>query len=150
MEGHKALICLVGEDIRGHNGIAGRSSRAVSHVNVRMISQGASEINMSFMIDEEDVEEAVRSLHAPSSPIRTRRCLMSRTRVQTCKQQGLGRHTMRILVLGAGKTGKLVAEVAAERGHSVNVLDAKENKEAAALTPPFRRGLRCGDRLHDS
>jgi aspartate kinase len=28
-----------------------------------MISQGASEINMSFMINEEDVEEAVRSLH---------------------------------------------------------------------------------------
>jgi aspartate kinase len=36
---------------------------AISHVNVRMISQGASEINMSFMIDEEDVEEAVQSLH---------------------------------------------------------------------------------------
>ncbi|ADW70011.1 lysine-sensitive aspartokinase 3 [Granulicella tundricola] len=62
-EGRKALICLVGEDIRGHNGIAGRVFTAVSHVNVRMISQGASEINMSFMIDEEDVEEAVRSLH---------------------------------------------------------------------------------------
>jgi aspartate kinase len=28
-----------------------------------MISQGASEINMSFMIDEADVEEAIRSLH---------------------------------------------------------------------------------------
>jgi aspartate kinase len=64
MEGHKALICLVGEDIRGHNGIAGQVFSAVSHVNVRMISQGASEINMSFMIEEEDVEEAVRSLHA--------------------------------------------------------------------------------------
>ncbi|MCU1225961.1 MAG: aspartate kinase [Edaphobacter sp.] len=63
MEGHKALVCLVGEDIRGHNGIAGRVFSAVSHVNLRMISQGASEINMSFMIDEEDVEEAVRSLH---------------------------------------------------------------------------------------
>ena len=63
MEGHKALVCLVGEDIRGHNGIAGRVFSAISHVNVRMISQGASEINMSFMIDEEDVEEAVRSLH---------------------------------------------------------------------------------------
>jgi aspartate kinase len=62
-EGHKALICLVGEDIRGHNGIAGRVFSAVSHVNIRMISQGASEINMSFMIDEEDVEEAIRSLH---------------------------------------------------------------------------------------
>jgi aspartate kinase len=62
-EGRKALVCLVGEDIRGHNGIAGRVFTAISHVNVRMISQGASEINMSFMIDEDDVEEAVRSLH---------------------------------------------------------------------------------------
>ena len=62
-EGRKALVCLVGEDIRGHNGIAGRVFTAISHINVRMISQGASEINMSFMIDEDDVEEAVRSLH---------------------------------------------------------------------------------------
>jgi aspartate kinase len=63
LEGNKALVCLVGEDIRGHNGIAGQVFSAISHVNVRMISQGASEINMSFMIDEEDVEEAIRSLH---------------------------------------------------------------------------------------
>ncbi len=63
-EGQKALICLVGENIRGHNGMAGQVFSAVSHINVRMISQGASEINMSFMIDEDDVEEAVRSLHA--------------------------------------------------------------------------------------
>jgi 4-hydroxy-tetrahydrodipicolinate reductase len=48
---------------------------------------------------------------------------------------------MRILVLGAGKTGKLVAEVATERGHSVHVLDAKENKDAAALTAPFVTGF---------
>ena len=48
---------------------------------------------------------------------------------------------MRILVLGVGKTGKLVAEVAAERGHSVHVLDAKENQNAAALTAPFVAGF---------
>lgn len=48
---------------------------------------------------------------------------------------------MRILVLGHGKTGALVAEVAAEHGHSVHVLDAKENKDAAALTPPFVTGF---------
>ena len=48
---------------------------------------------------------------------------------------------MRILVLGLGKTGRLVAEVAAERGHSVNVLDAKENASASALTPPFVAGF---------
>jgi aspartate kinase len=63
MEANKALICMVGEDIRGHSGIAAQVFGAIRHVNMRMISQGASEINMSFMIEEEDVEEAVRSLH---------------------------------------------------------------------------------------
>lgn len=48
---------------------------------------------------------------------------------------------MRILVLGVGKTGKLVASVAAEHGHSVHVLDATENKSASALTPPFVAGF---------
>ena len=63
LESNKALVCLVGEDIRGHAGIAGKVFTAVEHINVRMISQGASEINMSFMIEEEDASEAVRSLH---------------------------------------------------------------------------------------
>ncbi|HWF67348.1 MAG TPA: lysine-sensitive aspartokinase 3 [Acidobacteriaceae bacterium] len=62
-EGQKALICMVGENIRGQHGIAAQVFSAIRHVNVRMISQGASEINMSFMIEEEDVEEAVRALH---------------------------------------------------------------------------------------
>src|SRR6202000_1456168 len=63
LEGAKALICMVGEDSRGQSGISGKVFSAIRHVNVRMISQGASEINMSFMIEESDVEEAVRSLH---------------------------------------------------------------------------------------
>jgi aspartate kinase len=63
-EGKKALICMVGDDIRGHSGMAARVFGAIRHINIRMISQGASEINMSFMIDEEDADEAVRSLHA--------------------------------------------------------------------------------------
>ena len=63
-EGKKALICMVGEDIRGQNGMAAQVFNAVRHINVRMISQGASEINMSFMIEEDDADEAVRSLHA--------------------------------------------------------------------------------------
>jgi aspartate kinase len=63
-EGKKALVCMVGEDIRGQNGIAAQVFNAIRHINVRMISQGASEINMSFMIDEDDADEAIRSLHA--------------------------------------------------------------------------------------
>ena len=63
-EGRKALVCLVGEDIRGKSGMAAQVFNAIKHINVRMISQGASEINMSFMIEEDDADEAVRSLHA--------------------------------------------------------------------------------------
>jgi aspartate kinase len=63
-EGKKALVCMVGDDIRGKSGMAAQVFTAIRHINVRMISQGASEINMSFMIDEDDADEAVRSLHA--------------------------------------------------------------------------------------
>src|SRR3954470_24142455 len=42
---------------------------------------------------------------------------------------------MRLLILGRGKTGALVAEVAKERGHDVRVLGGAENPGGAALTP---------------
>ena len=48
---------------------------------------------------------------------------------------------MRILVLGQGKTGKLVAQVATERGHAVRGLDILENADARALTPEFLSGF---------
>jgi len=43
---------------------------------------------------------------------------------------------MLLLVLGKGKTGSQVAQVARERGHSVRVLDWRENAGASALTAP--------------
>ena len=48
---------------------------------------------------------------------------------------------MRILVLGQGKTGRLVAQVASERGHDVRGLDVPENADARALTPAFLAGM---------
>ena len=42
---------------------------------------------------------------------------------------------MRVLVLGRGKTGALVAEVAKERGHDVRSLASQENQDGRALTP---------------
>jgi aspartate kinase len=53
----------VGENIRGTRGIAAKVFGALPDTNVRMISQGASEINISFVIDEDDVDETVRTLH---------------------------------------------------------------------------------------
>ncbi|MFP5211566.1 MAG: 4-hydroxy-tetrahydrodipicolinate reductase [Acidobacteriota bacterium] len=48
---------------------------------------------------------------------------------------------MLILVLGKGKTGSLVAEVARERGHGVRALDITENEHASALTAPNLAGV---------
>ncbi|MFZ0285126.1 MAG: dihydrodipicolinate reductase C-terminal domain-containing protein [Terriglobales bacterium] len=42
---------------------------------------------------------------------------------------------MNLLILGRGKTGSLVAEVARERGHAVSVLCAADNPNASGLTP---------------
>src|SRR5436190_867855 len=69
-EGQQAIICLVGEDIHGKPGIAASvfNTVAESKVNIRMISQGASEINISFVVKEEDVPPAVRHLHAQFFP----------------------------------------------------------------------------------
>jgi aspartate kinase len=62
-EGRKAIVCLVGENIRETPGIAAQVFTAIRDINVRMISQGASEINITFVIDENDVPEAVKRLH---------------------------------------------------------------------------------------
>jgi 4-hydroxy-tetrahydrodipicolinate reductase len=48
---------------------------------------------------------------------------------------------MLFLVLGRGKTGSLVADVASEHGHSVRVLGEEENHNASALTAPFLAGF---------
>ena len=48
---------------------------------------------------------------------------------------------MLFLVLGKGKTGSLVAQVARERGHGVRALDVTENLHASALTAPALAGV---------
>jgi aspartate kinase len=63
IERDAAVICVVGEDVRNTPGIAGRIFGAVDHINVRMISQGASRINVTFLVGGNRMEDAVRSLH---------------------------------------------------------------------------------------
>jgi len=48
---------------------------------------------------------------------------------------------MSLLLLGHGKTGLLVEEVARERGHEVHVLASQENPHASALTADLLRGI---------
>jgi len=62
-ENHKALVCLVGEQVRRHPELASQAFRAVGDIEVRMICQGASERNISFLVDESRAVEAVQRLH---------------------------------------------------------------------------------------
>jgi aspartate kinase len=61
----KAIICLVGKHIRGRAGVAAKVFDTVAEggINIHMISQGASEINISFVVEESDVGETIRRLH---------------------------------------------------------------------------------------
>ena len=62
-EGKKALVCLVGENIRETPGIVAKVFGALGDIKVRMISQGASEINLTFVVEEDDMMDAVQRLH---------------------------------------------------------------------------------------
>lgn len=63
IEKDRAIICVVGEGLRGTPGIAARVFNTISDINVSLISQGASSINLTFVVDEEHAGEAVVRLH---------------------------------------------------------------------------------------
>jgi aspartate kinase len=62
-ENHKALICLVGEQVRRRPEIVGQVFRALGDIEMRMICEGASERTVSFLVDESRAVEAVQRLH---------------------------------------------------------------------------------------
>jgi len=63
VEKGRAIICVVGEGLRGTPGVAARVFSTISDINVTLISQGASSINFTFAIEETRVAEAVQRLH---------------------------------------------------------------------------------------
>ncbi|MCJ1343310.1 Aspartokinase, partial [Peltigera leucophlebia] len=60
-----AILSLVGKQMKNMIGIAGKmfSILGENNVNIEMISQGASEINISCVIDERDADRAINILH---------------------------------------------------------------------------------------
>lgn len=65
VEDNMAAIVVVGEGMRGRKGVAGRVFSAVcgAEVNVSAIVQGPSECNITFLVQKESAEDAVRALH---------------------------------------------------------------------------------------
>jgi aspartate kinase len=62
-ERDQVIVCLVGENIRYTPGVARRVFNALEGINVRMISQGGSLLNISFVVAEKDLRPAIEALH---------------------------------------------------------------------------------------
>ncbi|NNE77604.1 MAG: bifunctional aspartate kinase/homoserine dehydrogenase I [Pricia sp.] len=60
-----AIIALVGDNMKRHQGLSGKmfSTLGRNNVNIRAIAQGASERNISAVINESDVKKALNALH---------------------------------------------------------------------------------------
>lgn len=66
VEENVAIVAVVGEGMRGQRGVAARlfTALASANVNLLMIAQGSSELNISLAIEEADADAAVRAAHA--------------------------------------------------------------------------------------
>lgn len=60
-----AIVALVGDNMKNHQGLSGKmfSTLGKNNVNIRVIAQGASERNISCVINEKDVKKALNALH---------------------------------------------------------------------------------------
>lgn len=63
VEGSKAIVCCVGDNLRNIPEVPHLVFSALQDVKIQMISQGASAINITFVINEDQLPEAVRALH---------------------------------------------------------------------------------------
>ncbi len=60
----RTIVAIVGEQLKLTPGVAGRCFGALRPFNIEMISMGANEINLSFVVRQEDAKPALRALHA--------------------------------------------------------------------------------------
>ncbi len=66
LEADLALIAVVGRGMRSNRGTAGRIFSALAHanINVRMIDQGSSELNIIIGVSNDDFEQAIKAIYA--------------------------------------------------------------------------------------
>lgn len=65
VKNNKSIVCLVGEGIKNSPKVIAKAfaTTAKNGINIEMVSQGASEINIGFIVDDKSAEKAVESLH---------------------------------------------------------------------------------------
>jgi len=61
----KTIVCVVGQELKGTAGVLGKIFGAISTrgIKAKMVSQSASELNVAFLVDNDEITPAVRALH---------------------------------------------------------------------------------------
>jgi aspartate kinase len=67
-EANNAVICIVGEGLRTTSGLASKIFSTIKDVNISLISHGASSVNLTFVVKEAEVANAIKRLHAEFFP----------------------------------------------------------------------------------
>ncbi|MCH7932894.1 MAG: bifunctional aspartate kinase/homoserine dehydrogenase I [Gemmatimonadetes bacterium] len=118
-----SILAAVGDAMRDSPGIAGRIFDVLGHhrVNVRAIAQGSSELNISFVVTQDDEERALRAIH---------RALF----------RPPGR-SLRLYVIGVGRVGSALldqinAQIERLRGDGVEVVLAGLGRSSGAVLDP--------------
>ncbi len=100
VEKHQAIIALIGDNMKSHQGLSGRmfSTLGKNNVNIRAIAQGASERNISAVIEQVDVKKALNTLHEAFFE-------------ENIKQ-------LNLFIMGTGNVGaKLLKQIAQQQGY---------------------------------
>ena len=65
LEADLALVAVVGRGMKSNRGIAGRIFSALAHanINIKMIDQGSSELNIIIGVRNEDFENAIKAIY---------------------------------------------------------------------------------------
>ena len=59
-----AVICVVGEGLRASTGMASKIFSTIDDVSIALVSHGASSVNLTFVVHEEDAASVIRKLHS--------------------------------------------------------------------------------------
>lgn len=62
-EDGNAVVCVVGEGLRESTGLAAKIFSTLKDVNISLISHGASSVNLTFVVKEDQLVEVVKRLH---------------------------------------------------------------------------------------
>ncbi|GAA4278758.1 bifunctional aspartate kinase/homoserine dehydrogenase I [Aquimarina mytili] len=145
IENDAAIVALVGDNMYHHQGLSGKmfSTLGKNNVNIRAIAQGASEKNISVVIEKKDIKKALNTLHERFFEVKTKQLNLFVTGVGNVGSKLIGqleqqkkylkdKLRLKIRVIGLSNSRKMVFD---ENGIDLNIWEESlaKGKKANAL-----------------